>query len=182
MKGMADALADLGKPISDCTFVLNLLCGLNERFQFMSQFITRQRPFPSFVEVRADLRLAELNMPTPASAASALVTTAPGKAPAPPSAASSSPSRPPQVSGGSSSGNTRGRRRRGGRGNDGALGGPAGGPQWPSVYNPWTGSIHMWTGPAPGSPRGPSPRPCPPPQQALLTSVPPAPYGPGPFY
>jgi len=28
----------------------------------MSQLITRQRPFPSFADVRADLRLAELNM------------------------------------------------------------------------------------------------------------------------
>jgi hypothetical protein len=36
IKGMADALADLGEPIPDRTFVLNLLRGLNERFQFMS--------------------------------------------------------------------------------------------------------------------------------------------------
>jgi hypothetical protein len=33
---MADTLADLGEPIPDRTFVLNLLRGLNERFQFMS--------------------------------------------------------------------------------------------------------------------------------------------------
>jgi hypothetical protein len=35
MKGMADALADLGEPIQDRTLVLNVLHGLNERFQVM---------------------------------------------------------------------------------------------------------------------------------------------------
>jgi hypothetical protein len=64
MKSMDDTLADLGEPVQDRTLVLNLLRGLNERFQFMSQFITRQRPLPSFVDVRADLRLVELNMTT----------------------------------------------------------------------------------------------------------------------
>ena len=44
MKSMADALADLGEPVLDRTLVLNVLRGLNERFQFMSQLITRQRP------------------------------------------------------------------------------------------------------------------------------------------
>ncbi|XP_066373420.1 uncharacterized protein [Miscanthus floridulus] len=67
MKSMADALANLGEPISDRTLVLNVLCGLNERFQFMSQLITRQRPFPSFADVRADLHLAELNMAPPSA-------------------------------------------------------------------------------------------------------------------
>jgi len=73
MKSMADALADLGEPIQDRTLVLNVLRGLNERFQFMSQLVTRQRPFPSFADVRADLRLAELNMGTPSASPSALV-------------------------------------------------------------------------------------------------------------
>jgi len=73
MKGMADALADLGEPVHDRTLVLNILRGLNERFQFMSQFITRQKPFPSFADVRADLRLAELNMAPPSAPPSALV-------------------------------------------------------------------------------------------------------------
>jgi hypothetical protein len=81
MKAMADASADLGEPVQDRTLVLNVLRGLNERFQFMSQLVTRQRPFPSFSNVRADLRLAELNM-APSSA--------------PPSASSQPPaSRPP---------------------------------------------------------------------------------------
>ena len=41
MKHMADALADLGEPVQDRTLVLNVLRGLNERFQFMSQLVTR---------------------------------------------------------------------------------------------------------------------------------------------
>jgi hypothetical protein len=72
MKNMANALADLGEPISDRTLVLNILCVLNERFQFMAQLVTRQRPFPSFTDVRVDLRLAELNMAPPSTPPSAL--------------------------------------------------------------------------------------------------------------
>lgn len=66
MKGMADALADLGKVIPDRTLVLNVLRGLNERFQYMSALLKRQRPFPTFIEVRSDLLLEELTM-APAS-------------------------------------------------------------------------------------------------------------------
>ena len=36
MKTMADSLAGLGEPVQDRTLVLNVLRGLNERFQFMS--------------------------------------------------------------------------------------------------------------------------------------------------
>ncbi|XP_066384861.1 uncharacterized protein [Miscanthus floridulus] len=82
MKGMADALADLSEPVHDRTLVLNILRGLNERFQLMSQFITRQKPFPSFADVRADLRLAELNMAPPSAPPSALVVSSSSKPPA----------------------------------------------------------------------------------------------------
>lgn len=179
MKGMADAFADLGEPVLDRTFVPNLLRSLNERFQFMSQFITRQRPFSSFVEVRADLRLAKLNMPTSSSLASALVTTTPGKPPAPPSSANSSPSRPLSASGRNSSGTTRGLRRRDGRGHGGAPGRLASGSSWPSVFKPWIGSIHMWPTPSTCGPRGPPTRPGPLSHQALLTGAPSTPYSPG---
>ena len=96
MKGMADALAGLGEPIHDRTLVLNILRGLNERFQFMSQFITRQKPFPSFADVRADLRLAELNMAPP----SALVVSSSSKPPASQPASGSATPRPQQNAGG----------------------------------------------------------------------------------
>jgi hypothetical protein len=41
MKGIADSLADLGELVSDRTFVLNLLRGLNEQYKFMAQLVTR---------------------------------------------------------------------------------------------------------------------------------------------
>jgi hypothetical protein len=66
--------------------------GLNDRFQFMAQLVTRQRPFPSFADIRADLRLAELNMGPQSTSPSALVASSsskPATAPAskPPSSA-----------------------------------------------------------------------------------------------
>ena len=194
MKHMADALADLGKPVLDRTLVLNVLRSLNERFQFMSQLVTRQKPFPSFADVCADLRLAELNMASPSAPPSALVTAPSSKPPAPSPAPqrppqpaggqqlghTPSPSRHPQAAGGqqSGNGNNRGRRRRGGRGHGGAQAGTQAGPpngqQWPSFFNPWTGSIQMWPGSNPGGSRGP------PPQQALMAGVPPGYFAPPP--
>jgi len=190
MKSMADALADLGEPIQDRTLVLNVLRGLNERFQFMSQLVTRQRPFPSFADVRADLRLVELNMGTPSASPSALVA-----APSirPPTSSSPAPPRHHQATAGhhaaagqQSSGN-RGRRRRGGRGSGGSHSSAQGGtapatPQWPSLLNPWTGSIHMWPGSTAGGARGPPPRAVQPAplQQALVAGVPPAYFSPPP--
>jgi hypothetical protein len=41
MKGLADALADLGEPIQDRTLVLNVLRSLSERFRCMAQLIPR---------------------------------------------------------------------------------------------------------------------------------------------
>jgi hypothetical protein len=196
MKNMADALADLGEPVLDRTLVLNVLRGLNERFQFMSQLVTRQKPFPSFGDVRADLRLAELNMASPSAPPSALVT-APSSKPSTPSPAPQRPPQPargqqlghttapprlPQAAGGqqSGNGNNRGRRRRGGRGQGGApasnQAGPPNGHQWPSFFNPWTGSIQMWPGSNPGGSRGPPP----PPHQALMAGVPPGYFAPQP--
>ncbi|XP_066356842.1 uncharacterized protein [Miscanthus floridulus] len=167
MKGKADALADLGEPVHDRTLVLNILRGLNERFQFMSQFITRQKSFPSFADVRADLRLAELNMAPPLAPPSALVVSSSSKPPASQPASGSATPRPQQNAGGASSGSGHGRRRRGGRGQGGSNSDSPGGSQWPSLLNPWTGSIHMWPGSTPGGPRGPPPRTGPPPSQQL---------------
>ena len=183
MKGMADCLADLGEPVQDRTLVLNVLRGLNERFQFMTQLISRQKPFPSFNDVRADLRLAELNMNSASAPPAALVASTNTKPPT-----LSAPSAPPppwpqqptngQFGGhGQGSGNGRNRRRRGGRGQggpQGSSGGPPSGQQWPSFLNPWTGSIHMWPGSTLGGQRGSAPRVAPPsapPQQALMAGT-----------
>jgi hypothetical protein len=46
----------------------------------------------------------------------------------------------------------RGRGRNSGRsGTTGGRGSSPGGSQWPSFYNPWTGTIHMWPGPSAGA-------------------------------
>src|SRR5436190_7160065 len=60
MKGMTDSLRDLGEPVSDRTLVLNLLRGLNGRYDHLKTWITRTVPFPSFSKVRNDLILEEI--------------------------------------------------------------------------------------------------------------------------
>ena len=199
MKGMADALADLGEPVNDRTLVLNVLRGLNELFQFMAQLITRQKPFPLFTDVRADLRLAELNMVQPSAAPTAFLASSSSKQSSTAPAPSPAPQRTSTVpsSGGGPSGNNygagRGRRRRGGRnqggqqgysggqqGHSGGQQGHSGSQQWPSLYNPWTGSIHMWPGTTPGGPRPPPARTDSPQQHAMMTGVQPPGYLPPP--
>ena len=49
MKGMADALHDLGDPVSDRVLVLNVLRGLSSTYDHLKTWITRQKPFPSFL-------------------------------------------------------------------------------------------------------------------------------------
>jgi hypothetical protein len=76
---------------------MNILRGLNERFQFVAQLLSHQRLFPSFVDVRADLRLAELTMGTTSAPPTALVASSSSRPPAPPllsGVASSRPSQP----------------------------------------------------------------------------------------
>jgi hypothetical protein len=57
LKGMADALGDLGEPVLDRTLVLSLLRGLNERFGYIAALLKRQKPFPSFIDARNELLL-----------------------------------------------------------------------------------------------------------------------------
>jgi hypothetical protein len=62
MKGMADALRDLGEPVSDRTFVLNILQGLNNWYDHLKTFLKRVVPFPSFHDVCNDLLLEEITI------------------------------------------------------------------------------------------------------------------------
>ncbi|XP_066343972.1 uncharacterized protein [Miscanthus floridulus] len=62
VKGMADALRDLGELVNDMTLVLNLLRGLNGRFEAIGLYLRRGRPFPTFMQARNDLLLEELTM------------------------------------------------------------------------------------------------------------------------
>jgi hypothetical protein len=86
MKTLADSLVELGEPISDRLLTINLLRGLNDRFAHLRSYLKRQRPFPSFVEVRSELLLEELSMgPVATSVApSVLVASAPTSAPGTP--------------------------------------------------------------------------------------------------
>lgn len=76
MKAMADVLDDLGKVITDCTLVLNLICDLSECLLLIHLHPCHPRPFPSFLEAHLDLLLEEPTMvkePT-ADAATSLAT------------------------------------------------------------------------------------------------------------
>jgi len=124
MKSMADALHDLGDPVSDRVLVLNVLRGLSSTYDHLKAWIAHQRPFPTFLQVRDDLALEEItrglapgsSSPTPA----ALVATPPASSAAP--ATSLLGAAPAGQTGG---GGGRGRRRR--RGGGGGTGGPASG-------------------------------------------------------
>jgi hypothetical protein len=122
MKSMADALHNLGDPVSDRVLVLNVLRGLISTYDHLKCWIARQRPFPTFLQVRDDLALEEItrglapgsSSPNPA----ALVAAPPASSAAP--ATSLLGAAPAGPTGG---GGERGRRRRWGGG--GGAGGPA---------------------------------------------------------
>jgi hypothetical protein len=60
MKTMEDSLGDLGWPVEDRILVLNILRGLSDRYAHLWTWITRQKPFPTFLQVRDDLIMEEL--------------------------------------------------------------------------------------------------------------------------
>jgi hypothetical protein len=169
---MADALHDLGDPVSDRVLVLNVLRGLSSTYDHLKCWITRQRPFPTFLQVRDDLALEEITRglaPGSSSPSSAALVAAP-----PASSAAPATSLLGAAPTGQTGGGGRGRRRR--RGGGGGTGGPApgdtgtgggrrsaststpapapapGGTPWPSFSNPWSGRISIWLlqGPAGG--------------------------------
>ena len=169
---MADDLADLGEPFIDRTLVLNVIRGLNENFTNIGRHLRRGRPFPTFLDVRNDLLLEEITAAQRHSAAptALLAAGAGGASPGSPAPRSSAPQQPPSKAGGATGGGRNRQSKRAGRsdskrgtssGGDSSAsssagqaagGAPAAG-QWPSFYNPWTGSIQMWPGPRP--PPGP---------------------------
>jgi hypothetical protein len=56
-KAMADGLADLGSPVEDRILILNILRGLNQRFEHVGSIIRRYSSFLNFLKVRDDLLL-----------------------------------------------------------------------------------------------------------------------------
>jgi hypothetical protein len=157
MKGMADSLRDLGEPIVDRTLVLNLLCGLNPRYDHLKTLIKRIEPFPTFHIVHNKLLLEELTMETEApTPASALYSAPPsGQAPSwarplalrrlgmPPAfhPSTGDATRIPPAAPRPASNTDRGRRshkgsRRSSGYTRGSPSGRGGGQAWPSFYNP----------------------------------------------
>jgi hypothetical protein len=51
LKNMADALSDLGKPVTDRTLVLNVIRGLAERFECVGRHLRLSRELPTLLEV-----------------------------------------------------------------------------------------------------------------------------------
>jgi hypothetical protein len=70
-KNMMDGLADLKSPVDDWILVLNILRGLNPRFEHLGAIIRCYTPFPSFPKVRNDLILEELHLDSSGSPADA---------------------------------------------------------------------------------------------------------------
>jgi hypothetical protein len=62
MKGMADDLRALGEIITDRRLVLNLLQGLNKRFDHMKIFIKQSQLFPSVHTIHNDLELEKIKL------------------------------------------------------------------------------------------------------------------------
>jgi hypothetical protein len=148
-KDMADALADLGLPVDDRILVLNILRGLNPRFEHLSAIIRRYTPFPSFLKVRDDLILEELHLDSsgpPADATTLYTCPAPAVA-RPPAPTPAPPSRPPSNGGtgkkGKNKKNAGGGRGRGGNSGNTILTPPGSSgtdtkvpASWPTYVNP----------------------------------------------
>jgi hypothetical protein len=74
LKGMADALDDLGEVVLDHSPVLTMLRGLNGCFSYMATLLKQQRPFLTFAVVHNDLQLEEIMLASkPGSFTTALV-------------------------------------------------------------------------------------------------------------
>ena len=180
LKGMADALSDLGENMSDRTLVLNLLHGLSDKFESIGRHLKRARPFSTFLEAHADLLLEELMMskrttPTPPPSTFVADTTpSSGSTSVPPPSTTTAGGNPKSTGNNNNKGHC-GKHGKGsgsggqpgtsGSGSDGVTSGPApnsegasgAGQPWPSFWNPWTSSIQMWPGTRPSL----APLPCP---------------------
>jgi hypothetical protein len=59
---MANTLRDLDKPVADHTLVLNVLRGLNNKYDHLKTYLKRALPFPSFHDVCNDLLLEDITL------------------------------------------------------------------------------------------------------------------------
>jgi hypothetical protein len=93
MNTMADSLGDLGCPVEDRMRVLNVLRSLSDRYTHLRSLIMRQRPFPTFLQVRDNLVLEEITLGAPAASISG-----PGFSSSLAALAAITPTRPPTPS------------------------------------------------------------------------------------
>jgi hypothetical protein len=163
VKTLADALRDVGHPVSDSQLVLNLLRGLNPRYSNTADDIANSTPFPSFARARSMLVLKEtrLTNETKITNETALVA---GGSSCRQSGCRFTPTPAPAASSGFNNGNVRrgGRNRRGkNSGGNGAHPGvrttPPAGPWF--CFNPWTASGAGGQWPSHGGQWRPSPAP-----------------------
>jgi hypothetical protein len=168
-KTMADGLADLGSPVEDRILVLNILRGLNQRFEYVGSIIWRYSPFPNFEKVRDDLLLEEIHMDStdPSATRTTLYTNAAPPVARPPS------STPSRSSSGDNSGNRNknnnknrndghgggnNNRNSNGSGDRNSSSGQTTVPTtsdgrtdmpWPTYNHPWQGHMTIYPGPVP---------------------------------
>jgi hypothetical protein len=171
-KTMADGLADLDSPVEDQILILNILQGLNQRFEHVGSIIRHNSPFLNFLKVRDDLLLEEIHMDSTNLSATptALYTNATPPTARPPSF---TPSRPPSGSNNGNSGhqnknNNKNRNSGHGGGNNGRNRNGCGGRNssssqttvsttsdgrtgtpWPTYSHPWQGHMTVCPSPVP---------------------------------
>lgn len=80
-KNMADALADLGEPVSDRTLVLNVIHCLADCFEGVGRHPCLTWDFPTFLEARSALILEEITMDQRPSSKSTALLAFGGKSP-----------------------------------------------------------------------------------------------------
>jgi hypothetical protein len=165
-KVMVDGLANLGSPVENRILVLNILRGLNQRFEYVGSIIRRYLTFLNFLKVLDDL-LLEIHMDSagPSAAPTALYTNgAPPAARPPSSTLSRLPSGGNSGNGGyrnkNNNKNCNGGHGGGNNGSDGcnsssaqttastASDGRTGTP-WPTYGHPWQGHMTVYPGPVP---------------------------------
>jgi hypothetical protein len=69
---MVNALCDLDESVTDLTLVLNVVRGLNKKYNHLNTFLKQAKPFPSFHDVRNDLLLKDLTLDAEATTGSAM--------------------------------------------------------------------------------------------------------------
>jgi hypothetical protein len=103
-KAMANGLANLGATVEDRILILNILWGLNQRFEHVGSIIQRYSPFLNFLKIWDDMLLEEIHMDStgPLAASMMLYTNVASPVAKPPS---STPSHPPNGNNGDAGGN-----------------------------------------------------------------------------